>query len=252
MSLTSSLSFSSLTCILRDCTGPYQLQTLTDFVQHNDRLLYEGTSLTGIKVCQKLHNLMEIADVLILNTGSRDDFIQKIHTLDLLNKERLRPSWDTYFMLLAELAARRSNCMKRRVGAMLVKESMIVTTGYNGTPRNTRNCQDGGCSRCNMNAGCAQHLDQCLCIHAEENALLEAGRDRAKGATLYCNTCPCLGCAKKIVQAGVNEVIYATDYGMDKLTTDLFREAGVLFRHHRLTTSRHLSCLAWQTHVDEQ
>jgi dCMP deaminase len=92
--------------------------------------------------------------------------------------ERCRPSWDTYFMHLASLAARRSNCMKRRVGCILVRDRRVIATGYNGTPRGVRNCSEGGCARCNGGAKCGTALDTCLCLHAEENALLEAGRER--------------------------------------------------------------------------
>lgn len=122
----------------------------------------------------------------------------------------LRPPWDEYFMLLASLASLRSNCMKRRVGAVLVREKRVVSTGYNGTPRGVKNCNEGGCGRCNgygngldnshesegetrTLAIMGEGLDECLCLHAEENALLEAGRERVsgggtEGAVLYCNT----------------------------------------------------------------
>jgi len=95
-----------------------------------------------------------------------------------LLRDRMRPSWDTYFMHLAHLASRRSNCMKRRVGCILVKNCRVIATGYNGTPRGVRNCNEGGCVRCNNNARAGVGLDTCLCLHAEENALLEAGRER--------------------------------------------------------------------------
>jgi dCMP deaminase len=103
---------------------------------------------------------------------------------------RLRPGWDDYFMLLADLAARRSNCMKRQVGCILVKKFHVISTGYNGTPRGVKNCNDGGCPRCNRGeARCGQGLQECLCLHAEENALIEAGRERIDDSTaLYCNT----------------------------------------------------------------
>lgn len=117
----------------------------------------------------------------------------------------LRPAWDTYFMLLATLASLRSNCMKRRVGAVLVRERRVVSTGYNGTPRGVVNCGEGGCSRCNADGdglgggggsvgkAMGEGLEECVCLHAEENALLEAGRERVsgggvEGAVLYCNT----------------------------------------------------------------
>ncbi|KAJ2084149.1 Deoxycytidine monophosphate (dCMP) deaminase [Coemansia sp. RSA 988] len=160
------------------------------------------------------------------------EYLDKI---DLTNGERLRPSWDTYFMLLSELASHRANCMKRRVGCILVKDNQIIATGYNGTPKGVTNCNEGGCPRCNAGTPCGVSLDHCLCIHAEENALLEAGRGRvcsADDVVLYCNTCPCLGCAKKIVQVGVKVVVYSKGYGMDDLTLKLFDEAKVKVRQH--------------------
>jgi dCMP deaminase len=89
---------------------------------------------------------------------------------------------------------------------------------------------EGGCSRCNGNAHAGQQLDDCLCMHAEENALLEAGRTLAHGGVLYCNTFPCLGCAKKIVQAGIREVVYSKSYSISndvKVSRQLFQAAGI-------------------------
>ncbi|KAI0045194.1 hypothetical protein FA95DRAFT_1607880 [Auriscalpium vulgare] len=150
--------------------------------------------------------------------------------LDITDPDRLRPSWDTYFMTLASLASMRSNCMKRRVGAILVRDKRIVATGYNGTPRGLTNCNEGGCARCNKTAS---QKEACLCLHAEENALLEAGRERiGGGATLYCNTCPCLTCTVKIVQMGVTEVVYNLSYKVDDLSARIFHEAGVQLRRH--------------------
>lgn len=110
--------------------------------------------------------------------------------LSLPSGHRLRPSWDTYFLSLCTLASLRSNCMKRRVGAVLVRANRVLSTGYNGTPRGLKNCAEGGCARCNASAACGSALEECLCLHAEENALLELGRDRggAEGTVLYCNT----------------------------------------------------------------
>ncbi|KAJ3099813.1 Deoxycytidine monophosphate (dCMP) deaminase [Phlyctochytrium planicorne] len=180
------------------------------------------------------------SDIRILNhTLSLQIFHQHLteNLHHLLHPSRLRPDWDTYFMRLCNLAASRSNCMKRRVGCILAKDRRVLATGYNGTPRGVRNCNEGGCGRCNGNVGRGVGLDECLCLHAEENALLEAGRERiAQGETiLYCNTCPCIGCAKKIVQAGVKKVVYALEYSMDDVTRRLFDEAGIEFvQHHEL------------------
>lgn len=157
------------------------------------------------------------AHVRLVNSG---DSLAELHAAltraDVVatTSRRLRPDWDSYFMQLAALAAQRSNCMKRRVGAVLVRAWRVMATGYNGTPRGVKNCSEGGCRRCN--SGDAT-LESCLCLHAEENALLEAGRERVgDNATLYCNTCPCLTCSVKIVQLGIGEVVYARGYSMDE------------------------------------
>ena len=118
---------------------------------------------------------------------NEQDYITLLHSVNLLDEQRLRPNWDTYFMELAHLASQRSNCMKRRVGAVLTQDKRILSTGYNGTPKGLRNCTQGGCPRCNN--GVDQGFAECLCLHAEENALLEAGRTRiGDSAVLYCNT----------------------------------------------------------------
>ena len=89
--------------------------------------------------------------------------------------------------------------MKRAVGAVIVNDHRIVSTGYNGTPFNSKNCNEGGCERCNSNVRSGVGLDQCLCIHAEENSVIEAGRAKSNGGTCYVTTFPCLNCAKTLV-----------------------------------------------------
>ncbi|CAI5211486.1 ANM_HP_G0273800.mRNA.1.CDS.1 [Saccharomyces cerevisiae] len=165
----------------------------------------------GIKLREKSHLRFKIVNE--DRRGRRQSLINNITTqLKILDdKEKqmaplMRPSWDSYFMKLATLAASRSNCMKRRVGCVIVRECRVIATGYNGTPRHLTNCFNGGCPRCND--GDSRNLHTCLCLHAEENALLEAGRDRVgQNATLYCDTCPCLTCSVKIVQTGISEVV---------------------------------------------
>lgn len=136
-------------------------------------------------------HLVQKSTVRLLNTtDSLERLHQNLDTLKLEDESRLRPGWDAYFMQLASLAASRSNCMKRRVGCVLVRRKRVISTGYNGTPRNLANCNEGGCKRCNNGTEGGVGLMTCLCIHAEENALLEAGRERVgDGATLYCDTC---------------------------------------------------------------
>ena len=161
-----------------------------------------------------------------------------LSSLDIVSPSRLRPTWYAYFMTLASLTARRSNCMKRRVGCVLVYNSRIIATGYNGTPRNLTNCNEGGCARCNGGTGAGAALSTCLCLHAEENALLEAGRERIRvGSILYCDTCPCLTCAVKITQVGISEVVFSQGYNMDGETRAVFEEGGVKLRRYSPPTS---------------
>lgn len=146
----------------------------------------------------------------------------------------LRPDWDSYFMKLATLAASRSNCMKRKVGCVIVRDHRVIATGYNGTPRHLTNCFNGGCPRCN--GGDSHALHTCLCLHAEENALLEAGRDRVgTSGVLYCDTCPCLTCSVKIVQTGITEVVYSQTYRMDEASFRVLKDGGVKIRQFKVT-----------------
>lgn len=198
--------------------------SLEQFVLRNDEHFY-GPS-TGLAA------LASRAQVKLLNsTSSQEKLHTTLHKLNLPDENRLRPTWDHYFMTLASLAARRSNCMRRQVGCVLVREKRVMSTGYNGTPRNISNCNEGGCPRCNGSSSGGAALHTCLCIHAEENALLEAGRERVGGgAVLYCNTCPCLTCSIKIVQVGITEVVYNNTYYMDAGAAKIFKEAGIQLR----------------------
>lgn len=170
-------------------------------------LIKEGAPLSAeyLKFTHRTANL-------VLFLRNTDSLSKHLAALDLCSPSWLRPSWDAYFMHMAYLASRRSNCMKRRIGAILVRDSRVVATGYNGTARSTVNCFEGGCRRCNVNTRRGINLSECLCLHAEENALLEADTQKAKGATLYSTTAPCLGCAKRIVQMGVQRVVYEIHY----------------------------------------
>jgi len=185
---------------------------------------------TQVEYPSPLHGLQKYATLHVANNfDTVTAFRSHLDDINLLDADRLRPSWDSYFMTLASLASMRSNCMKRRVGAILVRNKRIVATGYNGTPVGLVNCSEGGCARCNG----SREQESCLCLHAEENALLEAGRERVSGATLYCNTCPCLTCTVKIVQTGVKEVVYNLSYKVDDASAKIFQDAGVILRRHR-------------------
>lgn len=148
-----------------------------------------------------------------------------------------RPNWDEYFMKIAQVASMRSNCIKRKVGAVIVRDKRIVSTGYNGTPRGTKNCNEGGCPRCNSLASSGTRLDECLCSHAEENAITQAAYHgtSVKDGTLYSTFAPCLMCSKMIINSGIIEVVFNVDYPLNDTSFQLFEQAGVRIRQHRLS-----------------
>lgn len=123
-----------------------------------------------------------------------------------------RPSWDEYFMTIACLTSLRSNCVKRKVGSVIVKDNKVLGLGYNGTPVGMINCIDGGCTRCSNTIESGNHLDLCMCLHAEENALMFLGKEQLKDATLYCTLNPCTGCLKKIIQCQIKRIVYKEEY----------------------------------------
>ncbi len=136
-----------------------------------------------------------------------------------------RPSWDAYFCAITRAVATRATCSRKAVGALLVKNKLILATGYNGAPAGLRHCDHsrGGDL---LNGHCARST------HAEQNAIVQAARHGISidGATLYCTNNPCLGCAKLLINAGVTRIVYEDAYP-DPLAFDLLREAGVTVEH---------------------
>jgi len=143
-----------------------------------------------------------------------------------------RPDWDAYFMAIARVVATRGNCLRRKVGAVIVKDRRLISTGYNGTPRGIRNCFEGGCPRCAGQAPSGTDLGECICSHAEENAITQAAYHgvAVREATLYCTLSPCLICAKMIINSGIAEVVYEEEYQFSDQTRALLKEAGVICR----------------------
>ena len=140
-----------------------------------------------------------------------------------------RPDWDTYFMELANVVATRSNCSRRHVGAVIVRNRHILSTGYNGT------CLEGGCPRCAGKTKSGEHLDECLCVHAEQNAICQAAQHghAIEGATAYVTISPCLTCAKLLINAGIKEVVYSGEYAFLDTVKDIFKQAGVKHRRYK-------------------
>jgi dCMP deaminase len=131
-------------------------------------------------------------------------------------KEQLRPDRDEYYMRIAMAVRARANCLGNRVGAILVKGDRIISTGYNGTPQGMPNCLDGGCARCTGKGTyeSGKDYDLCICVHAEQNALLSAARFgiATEGAVLYSTMRPCFGCTKELLQAKIAAVYYLHEW----------------------------------------
>ena len=177
-------------------------------------------------------NFPAVRDEMLDNDGSIDRLHEAIH--EILKKSLYfeRPGWDDYFMNIARVVATRSNCVKRKVGVVITLDRRIISTGYNGTPRGVRNCNEGGCPRCNSFAPGGTSLGECLCSHAEENAITQAAYHgvSVRGATLYSTLCPCLMCTKMIINSGVVVVVYNADYPIGDISLVLLRDAGVRVR----------------------
>jgi dCMP deaminase len=187
---------------------------------------------------QQLLATYELADLTLWNDGAIEDLHGRLDQVvrDWLMQAK-RPGWDEYFMQIAQIVALRSNCMKRKVAAVVVKDRRIVSTGYNGTPRGVRNCNEGGCPRCNSLAASGTNLGECLCSHAEENSITQAAYHgiSLKDATLYSTFSPCLICTKMIINAGIKEVIFNVEYPLAEVAQGLLKEAGVNVRQVALT-----------------
>lgn len=142
----------------------------------------------------------------------------------------LRPSWDEYFMQIADVAATRSTCLRRHVGAVLVSDRHILATGYNGVPAGIEHCLTRGCLREELGIPSGQQHELCRGLHAEQNALIQAARHggiAADGAVLYCTAHPCVQCTKMLINAGVKRIVYRDSYP-DDLSMALLKEAGIV------------------------
>lgn len=140
-----------------------------------------------------------------------------------------RPSWDEYFMQMAELTAKRSTCLRRHVGAVIVKDRHIIATGYNGAPRGLQHCDElGGCLRQKLQVPSGQRHELCRALHAEQNAIIQAatlGQSIEEG-TIYVTHQPCAICAKMIINAGLKRIVVREGYP-DELAKEILDEAGL-------------------------
>lgn len=143
-------------------------------------------------------------------------------------KKITRPAWDEYFLDIAKLVSRRSTCLRRRVGAVLVKGTRILTTGYNGAPVGLRHCEETGCLREKLKVPSGERHELCRGLHAEENAIIQAAcyGVSISGATLYATHQPCCPCAKSLINAGIKKIIILSGYP-DRLAKEMLDEAGI-------------------------
>ena len=150
---------------------------------------------------------------------------QKTHGQD---KKNQRPTWDVYFMDIADLVSRRSTCLRRSVGAVLVRDRRVLATGYNGAPSGLHHCLDVGCLREQLGVPSGERHELCRGLHAEQNAIIQAALHgvSVNGSTLYCTNQPCIICAKMIINAGIVTIVIKDGY-RDKLAEDILQEAGI-------------------------
>ena len=141
-----------------------------------------------------------------------------------------RPSWDEYFMDFAVLTARRSTCLRRQVGAVIVQDKHIIATGYNGAPRGIEHCgeREGGCLREQLGVASGEKHELCRALHAEQNAIIQAATlgHSIEGAAIYITHQPCVICAKMIINAGIERIVVKEGYP-DELATQILREEGL-------------------------
>lgn len=200
-------------------------QTLQDFVIQEEREFASSNA-----AAQQLLETERLASRRIDNDGTLEEFAARLTAaLKELEVSFSRPSWDEYFMNIARQVAARSNCMKRQVAAVIVRDRRIISTGYNGTPRGVKNCNEGGCPRCNSFSDSGKNLEECRCSHGEENAIVQAAYHgiAIKDATLYTTFSPCLLCSKMIINAGIRRVVYNEAYPLNDTATQMLKEAGV-------------------------
>ncbi|MCC3145724.1 cytidine/deoxycytidylate deaminase family protein [Halanaerobium sp. Z-7514] len=141
-----------------------------------------------------------------------------------------RPNWNEYFMEMAELVAKRATCLRRRVGAVLVKDRKVLATGYNGAPKAISHCEETGCLRTELEIPSGERHEICRGVHAEQNLVAQAAFHGVKteGSTVYCTNQPCVICTKILINAGIKKIYYKNSYA-DKFAEKLLNESQVEF-----------------------
>lgn len=141
----------------------------------------------------------------------------------------MRPTWDQYYMEMAEVAKKRSTCNRRQVGAVIVKNQRILASGYNGAPSGITHCDEAGCLRAELKVPSGERHELCRGLHAEQNAIIQAALHGVgiKDSTIYVTHMPCIICTKMMINAGIKKLIYKGDYP-DSLSEQMLQEAGMI------------------------
>jgi dCMP deaminase len=157
-----------------------------------------------------------------------EEHAKTISKMDEALPDRKRPPWDVYFMDIAHFVATRSTCLRRHVGAIVVKDKRILSTGYNGAPSGLTHCLDVGCLREELNIPSGERHELCRALHAEQNSIIQAAVHGVaiKGATLYATNQPCIICSKMIINAGIVRVVYDSGYP-DEMSLQFLSQAGI-------------------------
>lgn len=145
--------------------------------------------------------------------------------------DETRPTPDQYFMKMAHLVKERATCPRRKVGAVIVKNRHLLTTGYNGNPKGMKHCNEIGCLREELEVPSGQRHELCTGLHAEQNAIIQAAvfGININGATMYCTNAPCSVCAKMLINAGIKELVYEDGYP-DKLAEKILKDCKIKVR----------------------
>lgn len=161
------------------------------------------------------------------------DALSELIQIPAMKQKRL--SNDEYFMEMAYLVAKRSTCLRRNVGAVIVKDKRILSTGYNGAPKNLKHCEETGCLREQLKVPSGQRHELCRGVHAEQNAIIQSAifGVSIKGSTIYITNFPCSVCIKMIINAGINEIVYDNYYD-DELSLKIIEESGIKIRQFKL------------------
>lgn len=214
-------------------------QSETDNISYEEFLEHEQREMESSDPNkQNLSKCLDMADVIVQNNSDFNALFKQIEEVyeELLDLEKMktpiRPSWDEYFMKIAAVVAERSTCLRHNIGAVIVRDKRILTTGYNGAVRGADDCLTLGCKKDELGLESGFGSEECRAVHAEQNAIVQAAYHgiSIKDATLYCTTIPCRMCAKEIVNAGIKEVVTYSDYAGAKGSIEFLESAGVKFR----------------------